>query len=77
MQIPGQFANTSHKQSKEKIQSEYLNAEQSDPFITDDSDDEFESNIDQGCKSDTSYESEKSQRQLDKEKLLCLQDQQK
>jgi hypothetical protein len=77
MQIAGQFANTSHKQSKEKIQSDHLNAEQSDSFITDDSDDEFESHSDQGCKSDTSYESEKSQRQLDKEKLLSLQDQQK
>lgn len=77
MQIPGHFANTSHKQSKEKIQSEYLNAEQSDSFIADDSDDEFESHSDQGCKSDTSDESEKSQRQLNKDKLLSLQEQRK
>ena len=77
MQITGQFANTSHKQSKEKIQSESVNTEQSDSFITYDSDDEFESNIDQDRKSDTSDESEKSQGKLDKEKLLSLQEQRK
>jgi len=77
MQIPGQFAHTSSKQSKVKLQSEYVNTEQSDSFIIDDSDDEFESHIDQGRKSDTSDESEKTQHELDKEKLLSLQEQRK
>lgn len=77
MQIPGQFTHTSSKQSKVKLQSEYVNTEQSDSFIIDDSDDEFESHIDQGRKSDTSDESEKTQHELDKEKLLSLQEQRK
>ncbi|MCF8164523.1 MAG: hypothetical protein K9J47_03835 [Sulfuritalea sp.] len=54
-----------------------MNTEQSDSFIIDDSDDEFESHIDQGRKSDTSDESEKTQHELDKEKLLSLQEQRK
>jgi hypothetical protein len=77
MQIPGQFTHTSSKQSTVKLQSEYVNTEQSDSFIIDDSDDEFESHIDQGRKSDTSDESEKTQHELDKEKLLSLQEQRK
>ena len=54
-----------------------MSTEQSDSFIIDDSDDEFESHIDQGRKSDTSDESEKTQHELDKEKLLSLQEQRK
>ena len=77
MQIPGQFTHTSSKQSKVKLQSENVSTEQSDSFIIDDSDDEFESHIDQGRKSDTSDESEKTQHELDKEKLLSLQEQRK
>ena len=73
MQIPGQFTHTSSKQSKVKLQSENVSTEQSDSFIIDDSDDEFESHIDQGRKSDTPDESEKTQHELDKEKLLSLQ----
>jgi len=77
MQIQGEFAKILHKQSINEFQSESVNTEQSDSFITDDSDDEFESNIDSEKKSDASDEPEKSQRQLDKGKLLSLQKQRK
>ncbi len=77
MQIQGKFAKISDKQSKNEFRSESVNTEQSDSFITDDSDDEFESNIDSEKKSDASDEPEKSQRKLDKGKLLSLQKQRK